>query len=96
MLYIEKLTTGFNKGHEKCCNVLQTTHPVCASLDHPLSACGGKRDRKIRLFPTRVIARRNDVAIPDIQSVSVSRGLPRYARNDVILYSDPKKIKNNA
>ena len=32
----------------------------------------------------RVIARRNDVAIPDKQVRSVSRGLPRCARNDVL------------
>ena len=24
----------------------QTTHPICASLDHPLFACGGKRVAK--------------------------------------------------
>ena len=30
-----------------------------------------------------VIARRNNVAIPDLQIRSVIQGLPRYARNDV-------------
>lgn len=27
-------------------NMSQTTHPIRASLDHPLFACGGKRDLK--------------------------------------------------
>jgi hypothetical protein len=40
-------------------SLLQTTHPICTSLDDPLFACGGKKGT---LFPTRHCER--SVAIP--------------------------------
>ena len=55
-----------------------STHPDIATLVTPLSA---SRIEGI-FFSPRVIARRNDVAIPYLQSGSANWGLPHYVRND--------------
>jgi len=39
--------------------------------------------------PPNVIARRNDVAIPYLQSGPANWGLPRYARNDAFVIRKP-------
>ena len=55
---------------------------LCISLQrHSTCACL-QRGTRVSGYSPRVIARRNDVAIPYLQSGFAYRGLPRCARND--------------
>jgi len=56
-----------------------------AWLKLPGLVISAESPRQQRAFYPCVIARRNDVAIPDRQGVSVSRGLPHCVRKDVIV-----------